>query len=40
MQLKYSQKVVFEAGPNKKLNALILKKKNRTEPNNKHPGVT
>ena len=27
MQLKYSQKVVFEAGPNKKLNALIFKKK-------------
>ena len=39
-QLKYCQKLVFEAGPNDKLKTLILKKiKNRTDPNNKHPTI-
>ena len=39
MQLKYCQKLDFEADPNNKLKALMYLKKNRTDPNNKHPGV-
>ena len=39
MQLKYYQKLDFEAGPNNKLKALISKnQKFRTDPNNKHQG--
>ena len=39
MQLKYCQKLDFEADPINKLKPLIKKTKIFTDPNNKHPGV-